>query len=281
MSFDIDIAIPQYSDEQQGDGLIRVQWRNGDPRLKTPGRFFVPEDRLGDLVPGDPWKPVTEVFESGDEVEGYAAETLRLAILCARQQPFQRDDDGRKIWLTSWPRGAERVSMQVDVLCYMQGFEELSEPVVWASSTIKTSFAIIGRGGKSQGPGILHRLREEVVKPASKAAGKSLDTYCFWATVTTERTDKGAVAYTETPGKKVTRPVLKLPPHPELDTIRKLWVGTALIRDTLVPMREEYEAWRQEQRTNAPAEPPAAPGRNAPQPVSDDDLAAPADDELF
>lgn len=272
-TFDVgDLSIPVYADEAQGDGLIRIQWRNGAPQLRTGGRFFVPSDRLPDgFVPGAPWQEAVEVFESGDEVAGYTAEELPLLVLCARSQPFRTTGEGRDrvtTWLDAWERGGERQSMSAEVLCIARGLEDLG-PVVWSSRTVKTSFAIISRGDKANPPGILHTAMSEIVRPASKAAGQNLDLYCFWLTVGTERDGKGKPVYTEAGSRKVTRPVLRLPAPLSLEAIRDLWAGTPYIRDVLAPLRAQYEPWRQERRTNSAGEEPP-PARNAPQPIEAD-----------
>lgn len=270
------LNVPQYADDQQGDGLIRIQWRNGEQRTKTGGYFFVAAERLGDAVPGTPWEPFTDTFNDGSEVDGYKTEQLDMLILCVRQQPFiwsaPAGHPGRyKIWQTKWQRGEANQGMQVEVLALMDGFG--SEPIVWSSATIKTSFAIIGRGGKGECPGIIASVFEYLVRPAEKSGNTRLDTYCFLATVATEKDDKGKVLYTATQGKAVTRPVLVLPDTPDLDWVRTRYAGTAYIRDTLIPLREQYEDWRRERRTNSePDDTPAAAtnGRNVPEEIGDD-----------
>lgn len=271
------MTIPQYaSDSGEGDGLVRIQWRNGEQRLKTGGYFFF--DRLNGFVPGEPWEPYTDTFNDGSEVEGYKTDTLRMAVLCVRSQPFiwsaPNGTPGRyKIWQPRWQRGASDQGMQVEVLAVVAGFGD--EPVVWTSATIKTSFAIVGRGGKGEKPGIIASIREYMVKPAEQAGGVKLDTYCFWAVVETERDDKNRIVYTPTQGKAVTRPVVLLPHEVELPWLREQFCGKKYIAEVLVPLREQYEEWRNERRTNdAEPEPDAAPAqsRNTPAPVGDDDL---------
>jgi len=272
------LNVPQYNDNDQGDGLLRIQWRNGEQRVRTGGYFFVPADRLGDMVPGAPWEAYTDTFNDGSEVDGYKAEQLDMLIFCVRQQPFiwsaPAGSPGRyKIWGTRWQRGEANQGMQVEVLALVEGFGD--EPVVWSSATIKTSFAIIGRGGKGEKPGIIASISEHLVRPAEKSGNVKLDTYCFLATVATEKDDKGKIVYTPTQGKAVTRPVLVLPETPDLEWVRMRYAGTANIRDTLIPLRQQYEDWRRERRTNdsEPSEPgeTAAPnGRNVPEEVDDD-----------
>lgn len=277
--FDTGVAMPTYHDGERGDGLLRIQWRNGEQRSKTGGYFFVSAENVGEVAPGEPWAPFTDTFDDGTEVEGYKAETLDMAVLCVRSQPFvwsaPNGAQGRyKIWNDHWVKGAENQSMQVEVLAVVKGFDG---PVVWSSATIKTSFAIISKGGKGEAPGVLASITEHMVKPASKAARKPLDTYAFWATVGTERA-AGKVVYTPTKGKAVTRPVLVLPPETErqdLAWLRKRFTGKAMIAE-LVELRERYEEWRQTRRTNE-IEAAAPSGRNVPQAVTDADLYDPND----
>lgn len=275
--FDTGVQIPTYNDEQQGDGLLRIQWRNGEQRAKTGGYFFVSAEAVGDTAPDEPWQPYTDTFDDGTEVEGYKADTLDMAVLCVRSQPFHwsapNGTPGRyKVWQTKWEKGGENQSMQVEVLALVKGFDE---PVVWTSATIKTSFAIISRGGKGEAPGILATINELMVKPASKAAGRHLDTYCFWATVGTER-DKGKIVYTPTKGKAVTRPTLHVPAEPTIEWLRTRFTGKAFIAKAAA-LREQYEDWRRERRTNDDEPATAAAGRNAPQPVSEADFYSPDD----
>ena len=292
--FDTGTAIQTYGDDRQGDGLLRIQWRNGEPKLDSPGRFFVSEEALGDFVPGAPWVKCRETFNDGTKVPGYKAESLDIAVLCARSQPFHwsapNGEPGRyKIWQAKWIKGdhsPENQAMQVEVLCYVKGFEDWGSPVVWTSATIKTSFAIIAQDG------ILTAIDKAMVKPASQAAKSPLDRYCFWATVEGKRDTKGDVEYTPTKGQPVTPPVLVLPPEKQrtIEWLRSRFVGKALISETLAPWREAYEDWRQERRTNddapevAPPTPVAARngnGRNAPQALSPDEYSPDVDEMIM
>jgi hypothetical protein len=269
--FDTGIALPTYHDESNGDGLLRIQWRNGEQRFQSAGRFFIPAESLGDMVPAAPWQTSTEVFNDGTKAEGYIATQLRMAILCVRNQPFcwsaPFGTAGRyKIWQTKWNREEENQSMQVEVLAWVEGLEQLAQPVVWTSATVKTSFAIIGRKD-----GIIDQIQHHMVGPASKVSSK-LDTYCFWATIAAEKDAKGKNVYATTRGQSVTKPVLVLPANPDLPWLRTQFVGTALIRDVLAPWREEFEDWRNERRSNTVDEEDAPePSHNTPQPYSPDE----------
>lgn len=272
--FDYGVEFKTYDDERQGDGLIRMQWRNGEQRSKTGGYFFVPAERLNGFQPAAPWGAFTDTFNNGTEVEGFKAETLRIAIVGVRQQPFIKDSDGRKTWLPKgkYAKDEPGAGLQVDVLCVAEGLEDLGV-VCWASSTIKTSFAIVSRGDKTgAGVGILHRIKAEIVKPAEQIAKRELRPWCFWAEITTERDAQGKVVYTPTKGKAVTRPVLKLPA-----TIDKAYlISIATGKDMAAwgeSTRAEYDAWFKEERTNDVAPATAQPsGKNVPQEVTDADL---------
>jgi hypothetical protein len=263
--FDTGIALPTYHDESNGDGLIRIQWRNGEQRFSSAGRLFIPAESLGDMVPAAPWVAGTEVFNDGTKADGYVATQLRMAIICVRNQPFcwsaPFGTPGRyKIWQTKWSRDEDNQSMQVEVLAWVEGLEQLAQPVVWTSATVKTSFAIIGRKD-----GILDTLDTIMVKPAQKAGGVKLDSYCFWATIAAEKDVKGKNVYATTRGQSVTKPVLVLPAEPDLAWLRTQFTGTALIRDVLAPWREEYEDWRNERRSNEAGNDVAPVSHNTPQ----------------
>lgn len=270
-NFDYGVDFKKYDDERQGDGLIRLQWRNGEQRSKTGGYFFLPAERLNGFTPSAPWQPFTDTFNDGSEVDGYKAETLRIAVIGVRQQPFIKDNDGRKTWLPKgkYAKDEPGAGLQVDVLCAAEGLEELGV-VCWASSTIKTSFAIVSRGDKTgTGKGIAHRIKDELVKPAEQIVKRELRPWCFWAEITTERDTQNKVVYTATKGKSVTRPVLRTPP-----IIDKAYlVSIATGRDMAAwgeSMRAEYDGWFKEERTNdAPVKPNN--GRNVPQEIESDD----------
>ena len=258
------IEFKRYDDGSQGDGLIRIQWRNGEPKLRTAGYFFVSRERLGDFAPETPWTPCEEVFESGATTEGYKTEVLKLAIIGVRQQPFIRRESG-KYWLEEYAKGEQGASLQVDVLCVAEGLQSLGL-VVWGSATVKTGFAIVARHD-----GIVHQLYQEVLKPAQALAGREFRPWCFWSTIATER-DKGKkVVYTPTQGKPVTRPVLVLPEKIEKATLNAIYVGKEMVvwGET---QRAAYDEWLKERRTNEPRASESSARKNEPVIVEDADL---------
>ena len=279
--------MPVYDDPAQGDGLTRIQWIHGAAKLRRGGHFFIPSKSLPDgFTPGKPWTNVIEVFESGEEEPGLSADTLTLAVVCVRHQSFHWSGEvgtqGRhKVWQTKWITGSnapEHQSIQVEVLAYAEGLEELGL-VVWSASTLKTGFAIIARDTT----GILFNLRKYLTDPASKAAAKRIDSYAFWIEVSTERDAQGKVVYTPTKGKPVTRPVLVLPPTPDLAWARTRYLGVGddgkALLTWLIAQRADFEPWRNERRTNddaplpTPVEEPAR--RNQPQAMDEGDYPTP------
>jgi hypothetical protein len=272
--------IPAYRDDPTGDGLLRIQWRNGEPRMKSAGRFFVDGDKLGDRAIAAPWAATTETFESGDEAEGFGTEQLRVAILGVRQQPFVFVGEGRgqyKVWHEKWEKGSTDMRMQVDVLCLVQGLADSPDaaPVVWASSTIKTSFAIIG----SKEPSIRVALAK-ILKAGKAFAGKDLPSWFFWLPIAGERDAKTKKPiYVETPGRQVTPPKVHVPDELSREMLNKLYVGKDLLTYG-ADLRAEWDEWLKERRTNdgddrEPAAAPARGGRNAPQPLDDADMEPP------
>jgi hypothetical protein len=253
------IEFKTYADETQGDGLVRIQWRNGEARSKTGGYFFVAAERLGDFKPSAPWVPFTDTFDDGSESEGFKAEALQIAVIGVRQQPFLRKD-GTKVWLEKYAKGEQGASLQVDVLCIAEGLEDLGV-VVWGSATVKTSFAVVGRPD-----GIIHRIQNDILKPAGALAKKDMRPWCFWAPVATEKDDKGKVVYTQTQGKPVTRPVLALPKEVTKEWLVAQYTGKDMV-EFGEQLRASYDEWLRERRTNEAAPVQSTNGKNVPQPI--------------
>ena len=264
------IDFKTYDDGGAGDGLTRIQWRNGVPREKTGGYFFVIGERLGDFTPSAPWSAFTDTFDNGSTADGYKADSLRLAIIAVRQQPFvgvQQGEFKTKIWREKYAKNEPGASIQVDVLCAAEGLEELGM-IVWSSATVKTGFAIVGKPD-----GIVHMIDSAILKPASALAKKTMRPWCFWATISTERDAQGKVVYTPTKGKTVTKPALILPKE-----VTKAWLVAAYTGSEMLRYGEEqraaYDDWVRERRTNDAPATPAQPvgGRNVPQPIDDENL---------
>lgn len=273
--WDVGFELPSFGDDRQGDGLIRVQWVNGDVKAKTLGHFFVGADRLPEgYTPGAPWKPGSEVWASGEETDGFTADVVKMIVITSRQQPYFVDDRGSKVWLDGWDAEKPGIRMHADILCIFEGLEDVGPVVLSTNSTLVALAFTASARGKRQG--IIPTLRDNVVSVAERAAKKRLDTYCFWAPIGGEVDEKGKALFTQTKNRPVHRPVLRLPAGDPLTVAKQLFVGRERVREELIPIREEYEGWRTTKMGNAPADADmaaaaAAPaGRNAPQPLPDD-----------
>lgn len=264
-----DIEIPSFGEDKQGDGLPRIQWVNGDVKARTIGHFFVGADRLPDgYKPGAPWKESSEVWASGEETGGWAAEMVKMLIITSRQQPYYTDDRGNKVWLDSWDADKPGIRMHADILCLIEGMEDFGPMVLSTNSTLVALAFTASARGKRQG--IIPTLRDNVISVAERAAKKRLDSYCFWAPVGGEVDEKGKAMFTQTKNRPVHRPVLRLPAGDPLAVAKQLFVGRDRVQAELVPLREEYESWRTTKMGNAAADESAGSGRNSPQPLPDD-----------
>lgn len=264
-------------DESLSDGLIRIQWRQGDIKQGTPGYFYLSRrDVPEDFAPsGDHWKPCKEYFEqTNSRDEGWKAEVLPVAIICARAQPYQRGET--KIWLDTWPKGgaSDQIAMHADALLIADGLQDLG-PVVWSTNSTTTAFSIIGRPDPKKDPqgGILHRIREEVLGAADKASKaqfrKAKKLYwLFWVHLASARDAKGEVIFTPTKAKAVTKPVPILPEQVDVPWLKANFAGGEMA-EYGENLRRQYDEWRQTRKTNDAPE-PAKSGKNVPQPVSAD-----------
>ena len=265
-------------DDAQGDGLVRIQWRQGDVKQGTPGYFYLSaRDVPEGFQPGAAWQACQEYFEqTNTRDKGWKAETLPVAIICARAQAYRRGDV--KEWLESWPKGGDSadIAMHCDVLLIADGLQDLG-PVVWSTNATTTAFAVIGKADPKKDPqgGILHRIREQVLGSADKAAKvayrKAKKLYwLFWIEIGSQRDDKGQVVFTKTKAKAVTKPVPLLPAVIDVVWLKKNYVGEEMAAYGN-EMRQAYEEWRAAKRTND-APPPAKTGRNVPQEVEPEDV---------
>lgn len=274
-----DIGFGEYQDDDRGgDGLTRIQWRQGDVKAQTPGYFFLAKENVpeGFAPAGDAWKPTVEYFEmTRTRADGWKAEALPMCIICARAQPYLRGDT--KTWLEKWPKGAapNTVGQHADVLLVAGGLEDLG-PICWSTNSSTVAFAIITGADPKRTPkgGILHRLREEILKPMGKAMKPPKDLakqyWLVWLTIASQRDAKGNVVFTPTAGKDVTLPVPLIPDVVDLDWLRGAYSG----RSMAVYGEEQrftYDTWRNTRMTNDT--PVAAAGhRNIPQPMDVDEL---------
>ena len=269
-----------YQDEDsRGDGIVRIQWRQGDVKAGTPGYFFLAGDNVPEgFTPGAPWVATNEYFEmTRTRSAGWKADELPVCVICARAQPYLRGE--QKTWIDKWPKGAaaNTVGQHADVLLIAAGLESLG-PVCWSTNSTTVAFAIITGPDPKRTPagGILHRIREEVLKPAGQAFKPQRDLtrqpWLFWVTIHSQRDAKGAVVFTPTAGKDVTLPVVDIPTQVDLAWLKQAYSGKDMAQYG-EDMRLTYDLWKNTRFTNEAQ--PTPTGKNAPQPITVTDDGVP------
>jgi len=257
------------NDDQEGDGLPRFYWMNGDFKAGTPG-FFRIAQTVFETPPPAPWSAQTIRFENGGNEDDYVAEKLRIAIIASRQQAFikSRDANGKdqRQYLPSkfMEKGAADQSVLTELLCLIEGLDGV---FVWSAPAIKTSMAIVGNGGILAG---LRDLQTEAVRTWKQQVNR----WAFWLPIKTTMDAGGAVVFEKTKGKPVTPPRVYIPKKDPLS----LYIGDELYRYGY-EVWQQYADWSQQRRRvgdeDAPAaSEPAAPGRNVPVVMTDDEVAA-------
>lgn len=256
------------SDDQEGDGLPRFYWMNGEFKTHQPG-FFRIAQALFETAPPAPWTAQTIRFENGGSEDDYVAEKLRIAIIASRQQAFvrARDASGKEVrtYLSSkfMERGASNQSVLTELLCLVEGLEGV---FVWAAPAIKTSMAIVGNSG------ILAVLRD-LQTEAQRTWKMQVNRWAFWLPIKTTIDAAGEVVFEKTKGKPVTPPRVYIPKKDPLS----LYIGDDLYRYGY-EIWQQYADWPQQRRggtevstSNEPTEPHPS-SRNVPVVMDEEDL---------
>lgn len=244
--------------QQEEQRPPRIYWRNGAKQARTPGFFYVKADELNE-APAAPWEPCNLY----DNETGFKVEAISIAPIMQRQQAFKvegQDRDARTIWLTAYEPGAK---LYTEVLCFVEG---ISEPCVWCIKGM-TGKAVTGKGG------ILNQYKHGLLRTASQAVGKQLNTWAFWLPIGGAVDAKGQTLYEDTGFKSFTTPpALHWPAYEVMeDLIDSQFTGDLYAQGEQV--YREFLAWREQRRGNVAPEPVAAPVVAAGwQTESDDDL---------
>jgi hypothetical protein len=266
--------------EQQGDGLPRIWWHNGAKGSKgqpgTPGDFYTKAEFFdGDLSgDGSPWKADTRF----NDEPGFAAERLCFLVIHQRLQWYidhqLTNGQKRTEWLPKYQDGARG---RTEILCIAEGIDG----AVVLSVKGTTGRALNQKPSKDGAGGVIPQFRKAVIDLAGRKFRRTLPLYAFWLPISTKRTAKGDIAFEDTGfGSFVTPPALALPADANGDGLLDiLYPGDEMVQQAAEFWRQ-YEAWPRELRgnapvegeTEAPTEEPAAPPRNIPQALTDDDL---------
>lgn len=261
-----DLTIPKTSVPLMTFEPPRIWFHNGDRKSKTAGSFYTKDAEFpGGL--GAPWAD----DDRFDGETGFSTQTLKVAVLSYRSQPFSKtqDEQGRDRvkFEQHWEKG---MSILTELLCLIEGNDE---PVVWSMKGL-TGKAVTGKGG------ILQQYKNGLMKDASRLAGQGLPPWAFWLPVASKRTADGKIAYEDTGyGSFITPPALTLPENP-LDA---LFGGQDLI-DRGEAALHQYPTWAETRRlpqntvegevVYEAAQAQLPPGRNAPQSYTPDDSEA-------
>jgi hypothetical protein len=279
MSDELTTPAPSFLDQLVGvniptdpdaDQFPVIYWHNGRRGLRkndpnVPGDFYTRASSFATAL-GAPWEAEERFENNGIPEAGWATQTLKLAPILWRSQPFESIKDPKtgkpiaKRWLDRYVPGA---TIQTEILCFMEG---CTDPIVWQIKGL-TGKAVTGKEG------MFKQYRDGLLAAASRHAGKQLPFCSFWLPITTKRSPSGDIVYSETGyGSVITDPALQLP-ESLTDAMNTLFIGAErmLYGATLAA---EYETWKKAKRaTDAsesfgaaaqPSQLPASSGRTAP-----------------
>lgn len=266
----------QYEEQntRSGDGLLRFYWMNGDPRLKTGGRFWMNVDDVtsANIVLPNPWKVVNNTFKNGDSDDIYVSPALHIAPIVWRQQNFIKNASGGvESWIEEKKFGklGQNEGIAFEMLCLVQGIEQ---PVVMSLRSTKASMAFAAN--------ILpdyKKMRDEVKK--SRGA-QVVPPYWFWLAVRAAiKPDKSPVY--ETVNGSIITPLVWVAPENHL-TDRTAWksmyVGSELANRGEFIYLDIGKAWAAKRIGEGYSAQPEAvepAGRNVPQAYAEDENGMP------
>jgi len=260
-----------YEEQQSnvGDGLPRFYWMNGEPRDKTPGRFWMDAERAENagIVPAN-WTLVDHTFKRGETATLYVSPALYIAPISWRQQNFIKNASGGvESWIEErkFSKLAQNEGIAFEMLCLVKGLEQ---PMVLSLKSTKASMAWAAN--------ILpeySKLRTEIKKSRT---GQVIPPWWFWLAIRSAIGDKDKKPVYETVnGSVITPPIWVAPDNlHDRETWKSMYVGTdiaALGEAAYVETGKAWAAKRISEGYNPQTEAVAPAGRNAPQAYSEAD----------
>ena len=246
-----------------GDGFPRIYWMNGVARDKTPGWFWMTDDRRvsADLTFGDEWKSRDHSFEGGGNDTIWYTPALYVAPIAWRQQTYIGSEGSQvERWITGRRFGkfADGERMAFEGLALVKGIEQ---PVVLGTKATKTSMAWL--------TDILpayKKLRDEVRKTRNGAA---VPPWWFWLAIRSARDPKGGPVYEKTKGRMVTPPIWIAP---EDITSREAWKAIYVGNEIAAQGQTIYDSVGRDWATQpiGDSDAPMPAGRNVPQAIEED-----------
>lgn len=252
----------------QGDGIPRVQWRNGEARMRQPGYAYVAakscEYYKVDPPRGEGWQEVEQVFASGASEQGYMAPAVKVIVLGIRAcDIIETKADGRVINTEYLAKPVDRNnrpegwSHMAEMLCLMSGFG--NQVVNLRTKRVSASYALLNAVRGIQ-QGFLNDVRQAFKNP-------TVPMWSFWLLLRSERDPSGKPIHRPTRGGvAVTPPGLYLPQGDVKDVARKAFIGRDMI-DLVTDYRRQYHDW-----LNAAPGSPQTPVQPAATKKNDDDF---------
>lgn len=256
----------------QGDGIPRVQWRNGEARMRAPGYVYIAAKSCEyyKIEPprGEGWNDVEQVFASGASEQGYMAPAVKVIVLGVRSCDIietKEGPGGRVINTEYLPKPLDRNnrpegwSHMTEMLCLMSGFG--SQVVNLRTKRVSASYALLNAVRGIQ-QGFLNDVRQAFKNP-------TVPMWSFWLLLRSERDQNGKAVHRPTRGGvAVTPPGLYVPQGDIKDVARKAFIGREM-NDLVTEYRKQYHEW-----LNATPGSPQAPVQPSPQAAkkSDDDF---------
>lgn len=264
----------QYEEQQTsgGDGLTRMYWMNGEPRDKSPGRFWMDADRAdsaGLSVLPKPWQAIEHTFKRGETASLYVAPALYIAPICWRQQNFIKNASGGvETWIEErkFAKLAPNEGIAFELLCLVQGIDQ---PMVLSLKSTKASMAWAANILKDY-----KSMRDEIKK---SRGGSVVPPWWFWLAVRSAVNEKDKKPIYETVNGSVITPPTWVTPgdiHAR-ETWKAMYVGNDLAALGESVYLETGKAWAAKRISEGySAQPDATPepsGRNVPQPYTEDE----------
>lgn len=256
---------------RNGDGLLRIYWMNGNPQLKTGGRFWMNIDHVttANLVLPKTWKVVEHTFKSGDTDDIYASPALHMAAIAWRQQNFIKNGSGGfESWVEEKKFGKLGASEGIafELLCLVQDIEQ---PLVLSLKSTKASMAFAANILPAY-----KKMRDEVKKSRT---GNTIPPWWFWLAIRAAiKADKTPV-YEMINGSPVTVPTWIAPDNYLTDRAswKTMFVGNDLAAQGESVYLETGKAWAAKRISEGsgaqPATTPEPAGRNVPQAYTEDE----------
>jgi hypothetical protein len=267
---------PQTSYEEQstssGDGITRMYWMNGEPRDKTPGRFWMDQERVANAgITEAPtgWKAINHTFRRGESADLYVAAGLRIAPIVWRQQNYYKDGSGGvEGWIADRKFGklASNEGIAAEILCLVQGIDQ---PMVLRLNSTKASMAWMATILPAY-----KKMRDAVRKSRN---GAPVPPWWFWlavrSAVKAEEDGKATPVYEKVNGSVVTPPIWVAPEDTaDREAWKALYVGNDLANQGEAIYLETGREWATKRIGDGYSAQPEPEGRNVPQPVSESDI---------